>query len=398
MQPRLNLFTSESVAMGHPDKVADRIADTILDHLVSHDPHARVAVEALVTSGHVVVAGEVSSRYRMPQRRVVEIVEETAAAIGYDDPRLGWSLDGVDIHVYLQRQAADIERGVVKDDGELGAGDQGMMFGYATRQTDELMPLPIVLAHRLVARQAQVRQTRQIPDLGPDAKAQVTVAFEGETPVGIDSVVLSTHHGPSWNDRQEELHGAVRERILAPVLGGWWRDDLRTFINPTGKFEIGGPAADTGLTGRKIIVDTYGGWARHGGGAFSGKDPSKVDRSAGYMARYVAKNVVAAGLADECEVRLSYAIGVTDPTSVVVDCRGTARVDEAAIERAVREIFPLTPAGIIEALGLRRPIYQATSYHGHFGRTPGDDGTFTWERTDRAGDLRSALGVSSAAV
>ncbi len=272
------------------------------------------------------------------------------------------------------------------------------MFGHATRQTDELMPLPIALAHRLVAQQALARQRSRIPDLRPDAKAQVTVDYDGRTPAAVSGVLVSTQHGPEWNDRQDELAEAVVDKIIVPALGTWWHDGIRIDVNPAGRFEIGGPAGDTGLTGRKIIVDTYGGWARHGGGAFSGKDPSKVDRSASYMARYVAKNLVAAELADECEVRLSYAIGLPDPTSVDVDCLGTERIPEQEIVRIAREVFPLTPRGIIDALGLARPIYEATSYHGHFGRRPTDDGHFSWERVDKVDDLRAAAGAGASAT
>jgi len=384
--------------MGHPDKIADRVADALLDDLLRHDVDARVACEVLVTGDHVVVAGEIASRHHLPHPQITDIARRTIRAAGYEDPALGFDPDTVEIHVFLQRQSPDIARGVDGDGTELGAGDQGMMFGYATSQTDELMPLPILLAHRLMARHADVRQHGRIPDLRPDAKSQVTVLYDGRTPVAVESVILSTQHGPSWNDRQGELAEAVREQILMPGLALWWNDEIAVHVNPAGKFEIGGPRGDTGLTGRKVIVDTYGGWARHGGGAFSGKDATKVDRSASYMARYVAKNLVAAGLADECELRLSYAIGVAEPTSVDIDCLGTARIPEPEMERLVREVFPLSPSGIIRTLELQRPIFEATSYHGHFGRSPGDDGTFSWERTDRADELQKAAGVDIAAV
>jgi S-adenosylmethionine synthetase len=398
VQPRRNLFTSESVSMGHPDKIADRIADSILDHILSHDPSARVACELLVTGDHVVVAGEISSRRALPHPQIERLVRGTIERIGYDDPALGFDAAGVQVHVFVQKQSPDIARGVDGDGVELGAGDQGLMFGYATDQTEELMPLPIILAHRLVARHAQVRARSGIPHLRPDAKAQVTVAFEGRSPAAVESVLISTQHGPEWTGHQDELRARVIERIVMPSLAGWWRDGITVHVNPTGRFEIGGPAGDTGLTGRKIIVDTYGGWARHGGGAFSGKDPSKVDRSASYMARYVAKNIVAAGLAAECELRLSYAIGMAEPTAVDVDCLGTGRIPEHEIERIVREVFPLTPSGIIRTLELQRPIYEVTSFHGHFGRSPGPDGSFSWERTDRVDDLRAAAGIGAAAV
>ncbi len=393
MPTRTHQFTSESVSMGHPDKVSDRIADAVLDAMLAENPKARVACEVLVTGGTVIVAGEISGA-GFDDSLIERIARDVIEACGYGPDTPGFNASEVEIHNLIQPQSEDIALGVDADqDGELGAGDQGMMFGFATGETEQLMPLPILLSHRLIARQAEVRQEELIPGLRPDAKSQVTVDYNGLKPTRIDSVVLSTQHGPEWSERQDELHAQVVEHILRPVLGEWWRDDITVHINPTGKFEIGGPAGDTGLTGRKIIVDTYGGWSRHGGGAFSGKDPSKVDRSASYMARYIAKNIVAADLAAECEVRLSYAIGVPEPTSVTVDCHGTAVVDEAELEKAVRTLFPLTPRGIIEALDLLRPIYEPTAFHGHFGRTPGEGGagTFSWERTDRVADLRAAV-------
>ena len=378
--------------MGHPDKVSDRIADAILDAMLTQNPAARVACEVLVTGGTVILAGEASGA-DLDGALLEGIVHETIDACGYDVSNPGFNVEQVTIQNLIAPQSEDIALGVDADqDGELGAGDQGMMFGFANRDTDELMPMPIQLSHRLIARQAQVRVDGSIPGLRPDAKSQVTVEYNGKRPVRVQSLVLSTQHAPEWSDRQEELRVQVTEHILRPVLGDWWSDDITVHINPTGKFEIGGPVGDTGLTGRKIIVDTYGGWGRHGGGAFSGKDPSKVDRSASYMARYIAKNIVAADLADECEVRLSYAIGIPEPTAVTVDCHGSHKVDEAIIEQAVGDLFPLTPIGIIEALGLRKPIYQPTSFHGHFGRIPdeGGPGTFSWERTDMVDALRAA--------
>ncbi len=365
--------------MGHPDKVADRISDAVLDHMLRQDPFARVACEILITGDTVVVAGEISSTHLLGPH-LEEIVRSTVGEIGYTR-HTGFDLEGATVIDLLQPQSVDIARGVNEnDDGQLGAGDQGMMFGSATRQTAELMPLPIMLAHALVARQAEVRIGGEIDGLRPDAKSQVTVAYEDRTPVGIDSVLLSTQHDPEWNKDQPGLAALVREHIVKPVLGErWWRDDIEILVNPTGRFETGGPAGDTGLTGRKIIVDTYGGWARHGGGAFSGKDPTKVDRSASYMARHAAKNVVAAGLADEAEVMLSYAIGKPEPIAIDIDTHGTAHAPVAEIEDFVRA-YPLTPSGIIEYLDLRQPIYVPTSYHGHFGRTPGDNGAFSWER------------------
>jgi len=391
VQPRRHLFTSESVSMGHPDKAADQVSDAVLDAVITQDPEARVACEVLLTDGLAVVAGEISAQAEVDYRA---ILRDTMRTIGYQSAEVGFDADTADVVIAVQEQSPDIKRGVLREDG-LGAGDQGLMFGYAIDETPSLMPLPIMLAHQLIAAQAEVRRAGTVPDLRPDAKCQVSVVYEGGVPRAIDSAILSTQHGPRWNDRQEELRAEVVEHIVRPALGEWWDDRVHVHVNPTGRFLRGGPAGDTGLTGRKIIVDTYGGWGRHGGGAFSGKDPSKVDRSASYMARHIAKTVVAAGLATECEVRLGYAIGLAEPTAVTVDCRHTATVDEAELEAAVRDVFPLTPLGIIEALDLRRPIYRPTSYHGHFGRTPDERaGTFTWERTDRVEALRAAVGMS----
>jgi S-adenosylmethionine synthetase len=395
MPQRSTQFTSESVSMGHPDKVADQVADAVLDAALAKDPEARVACEVLITGGTVVVSGEISSHLWQPAASdIAEIARETILSIGYDDPAAGFDARTARYEILIQPQSPDIAMGV--DGAELGAGDQGLMFGYAVAGAEAAMPLPILLAHRLVARQAEVRSSAEIPGLRPDAKAQVTVRYTGREPVGIASVVLSTQHDPRWNEHQAELRSAVAEHILGPVLGDWWNQDIAVYVNPTGKFELGGPAGDTGLTGRKIIVDTYGGWARHGGGAFSGKDPSKVDRSGSYMARSIAKHVVAAGLAVECEVRLAYVIGMVEPSSVTVDCLGTARegLDESAIERAVREVFPLSPSGIIGRLGLQAPVYRPTAVHGHFGRLPDSagPGTFSWERLDHVDDLRAAAG------
>ena len=393
MQPRQHLFTSESVSMGHPDKAADQVSDAILDAVLEQDPDARVACEVLLTEGLAVIAGEITAVVDVDYEG---ILRDTMRFIGYDDAAVGFDADGAEVRVAIHDQSRDIARGVDGDD--MGAGDQGVMFGYAIAETPEVMPLPITLANGIIAAQAEARSSETIPHLRPDAKSQVSVIYERGTARRIASVVLSTQHGPEWNSDQERLEKEATEHILRPALGDWWSDDIEVHVNPTGRFEMGGPAGDTGLTGRKIIVDTYGGWARHGGGAFSGKDPSKVDRSASYMARQVAKTIVSAGLARECEVRLGYAIGVAQPTAVTIDCRGTTDFDEEAIERAVMEVFPLTPSGIIQALGLRRPIYRPTSYHGHFGRTPDEPpGHFTWERTDRVDDLRAALGVAASA-
>ena len=392
---RRRRFTSESVSMGHPDKVADRISDSVLDYALGFDPHARVACESFITGGLLVIGGEIRAR-ELPSDiddQIEQSARDTIRRIGYSGPGTGFDPDGAHIRVVMQEQSGDIARGV--DGGEaLGAGDQGLMFGYATNETDELMPLPIVLAHRLVARQATVRQAGTIDGLRPDAKAQITTTWVDGGPQQVESVLLSTQHHPMWNNRQSDLRDLVVEHIIKPAIGDRWSDGITILFNPTGRFETGGPEGDTGLTGRKIIVDTYGGWARHGGGAFSGKDASKVDRSASYMARHIAKNVVAAGLADECELRLSYAIGVADPTAVSIDCHGTARLDETAIEDAVMNVFDLTPGGIVDELDLAHPIFEPTAYHGHFGRQPNEAGagTFTWERTDRVDDLTSALG------
>jgi S-adenosylmethionine synthetase len=389
VQPRRTLFTSESVSQGHPDKAADQVADTVLDAALSMDPEARVACEVLLTDGLGVVAGEITVDGDLDYETMLR---DTMRSVGYDSADTGFDPDGARVLVAVHAQSPDIAAGVDRDDGSVGAGDQGLMFGYACTQTPQLMPLPILLAHRLMAAQAEVRAAGSIPHLRPDAKAQVTVRYAGRSAVEVDTVVVSTQHGPEWSPRQADLHDAVTARIVRPALGEWWSEDVRVLVNPTGRFEHGGPAGDTGLTGRKIIVDTYGGWARHGGGAFSGKDPTKVDRSATYMARCIAKTVVAAGLADECEVRLGYVIGEPDPIAVTIDCLGTGKVDEEALERVVREAFPLTPSGLIADLGLDRPIYRPTSVHGHFGRDPDPDrGTFTWEHTDRAEDLAKAF-------
>jgi len=393
-------FTSESVSMGHPDKMADQISDAVLDAMLREDPSSRVACETMVTTGLAVIAGEVTCDGYVD---IASLVRDTIRDIGYTDSAMGFDADSCAVMVALDKQSPDIAQGVDSGAGlhaEQGAGDQGLMFGYACKETESLMPLPIDLSHRLVARHADVRRADGIPHLRPDAKAQVTCAYEGNTPQRVKTVVLSTQHGPEWSDRHGDLSAEVRDHIIKPVLGDLWHDDITLWINPTGKFEVGGPLGDCGLTGRKIIVDTYGGRGRHGGGAFSGKDPSKVDRSAAYMARYVAKNVVAAGLADVCEVQLSYAIGVAKPTSVHVDCEGTASIPETNIQQAIESVFDLTPAGIITSLDLLRPIYLQTAAHGHFGRTPdeGVPGSFSWERTDRVEALQQAAALDAASV
>ncbi len=382
-----HLFTSESVSMGHPDKICDQISDAILDALLEDDPHSRVACETMVATGLVVVSGEVTTRTYID---IQDIVRDTIRDIGYNDAHMRFDAESCAVLVALNKQSPDIAAGVDRE----GAGDQGMMFGFACRETDELMPLPIQLAHRLVEQQANVRREGVIPGLRPDAKSQVTIDYDGRNPKAVDTVVLSTQHDKTWNDRQKDLRKEVIDHIVKPVLGEYWNNSITVHVNPTGRFEIGGPHGDAGLTGRKIIVDTYGGRGRHGGGAFSGKDPTKVDRSAAYMARYIAKNVVAAELADECEVQLSYAIGVAEPTSVFVDCFGTEKHDPAKIAKAIRDTFRLTPRGIIEQLDLRKPIYRRTARHGHFGRQPATEGGktyFTWERTDQADKLKKAI-------
>ncbi len=380
-----HLFTSESVSEGHPDKMADQISDAILDAILTEDPEARVAAETLVKTGFVLVAGEITTSAWIDLEALVRGV---VIDIGYDHSDLGFDGHGCGVLNGIGKQSPDIAQGVQrKDPRKQGAGDQGMMFGYASSETSVLMPAPITLAHRLVKRQAEVRRKGQLPWLRPDAKSQVTVAYEGHKPVGIDAVVLSTQHAPGVSQR--EVREGVTELILKPVLPKKWIDKRTKFhINPTGKFVIGGPMGDCGLTGRKIIVDTYGGMARHGGGAFSGKDPTKVDRSAAYACRYVAKNLVAAGLADRCEVQVSYAIGVAEPTSVNVETFGTGRLPADRLTALVRRHFDLTPYGLREMLDLHRPIYRATAAYGHFGR---EERNFTWERTDKADELRDAL-------
>lgn len=375
------LFTSESVSMGHPDKVADQISDAILDAMLEQDKYSRVACETLVSTGMVIVAGEVTTQAYV---EIPDVVRETIREIGYVSGDMAFDYESCSVLTSIKRQSPDIAMGVDRD----GAGDQGMMFGFACRETPELMPLPIHLAHRIMEQQVHARREGLIAGLRPDAKSQVTVEYEGRRPVRVHTVVLATQHDRSWNEKQGELKQQVAKHILKPVLNDWWHDDIIVHVNPTGRFEIGGPHGDAGLTGRKIIVDTYGGRGRHGGGAFSGKDPTKVDRSAAYMARHIAKNIVAAELAEVCEVQLAYAIGVAEPVSVSVNTEGTARVSEESLARLVRELFPLTPRGIIEYLDLRRPIYKETARHGHFGRPLP---TFTWERTNKAEDLRRAV-------
>jgi len=381
------LITSESVSEGHPDKMADQISDTILDAILAQDTNGRVACETLVKTGVVIVAGEITTSATIDTEH---LVRERVNAIGYDNTDYGFDGNTCGVLNAIGKQSPDIAQGVDESgDREQGAGDQGMMYGYATNETDVLMPAPVTFAHRLVKRQSEVRRSGVLPWLRPDAKSQVTFRYEGANPQRVDAVVLSTQHDPDVDAKV--LHEAVMDEIIRPVIPAeLLGNDTRFYINPTGRFVIGGPVGDCGLTGRKIIVDTYGGVARHGGGAFSGKDPSKVDRSAAYACRYVAKNVVAAGIADRCEVQVSYAIGVAEPTSVDVETFGTGKIDDERISELVRAHFDLKPRGIIEMLDLLRPIYTPTAAYGHFGR---EEEGFPWERTDRADALREAAGL-----
>ncbi len=384
------LFTSESVSEGHPDKVADQISDAVLDAILEQDPTARVAAETLVSTGLVVLTGEITTTVHHDYARVARAM---VRRIGYNDPELRFDADGCAVMVCYGRQSPDIARGVDHASDEYlnqGAGDQGMMFGYACDETPSLMPFPIYYAHRLVQRQSEVRKDGRLPWLRPDAKSQVTVRYVDGKPIAIDTVVLSTQHHPSMNEKQAALAEAVIDEIIKPVLPASMLVGTKYLVNPTGRFEIGGPHGDAGLTGRKIIVDTYGGAAPHGGGAFSGKDPSKVDRSAAYAARYVAKNIVAAGIATQCQVQLSYAIGVAHPINVTVYTEGTGRISDERIAALVNAHFDLRPKGIIRMLDLLRPIYSKTAAYGHFGR---DEPEFTWEATDKADALKAAAGL-----
>ncbi len=382
------LFTSESVSMGHPDKLADQISDGVLDALFAQDPFSRVACETMVTTGIAIVAGEITTKAVVNYADVVRnVIEE----VGYVDDEMGIAAKTCAVMLAIDRQSPDIAQGVNDDQStgkQIGAGDQGLMFGYAINHTPELMPLPIALAHRILNRLTAIRQEGKIRWIRPDSKSQVTIEFDGHRPVRIDTVVVSTQHTPDVT--HDQIREYIIENVVKPVLPQELVNGKVTYhINPTGRFVTGGPHGDCGLTGRKIIVDTYGGWARHGGGAFSGKDPTKVDRSAAYMARYVAKNIVAAGLAERCEVQLAYAIGVAEPVSVLVDTDGSGKIDDERMCKIVRDVFPLTPGGIIDHLQLRRPIYRKTAAGGHFGRCEPE---FTWEKTDRIEKLKAAAG------
>ena len=380
-------FTSESVSEGHPDKVADQISDAVLDAILAQDPRSRVACETLVKTGMVILAGEITTNAWVD---LEALVRKVVCDIGYDHGDIGFDGQSCAVLNAIGKQSADIAMGVDEDDNhEQGAGDQGLMFGYASNETDVLMPAPITYSHLLVKRQAEVRKNKTLPWLRPDAKSQITFRYENNKPVAIDAVVLSTQHSPEISNKS--LHEAVMDEIILPVLPKeWLHKDTKYFINPTGQFIIGGPVGDCGLTGRKIIVDTYGGMARHGGGAFSGKDPSKVDRSAAYMARYVAKNIVAAGLAERCEIQVSYAIGIAEPTSITVETFGTSKLSEDRLVQIIRDNFDLRPKGLIKMLDLLRPIYQTTAAYGHFGRT---EDTFSWEKTDKVDALKDAAGL-----
>jgi len=386
---RSYLVSSESVGEGHPDKVADNVSDAILDALLAQDPTSRVACETMVNTGMAIVSGEITSTAVVDY---TQVVRDTICDIGYNDGKMGFDGNACAVLIALDKQSPDIAQGVNEGSGidlDQGAGDQGLMYGYATNETEALMPMPIQLAHQLTKRQATVRKTGELDWLRPDVKSQVSVRYEGNTPKSIEAVVLSTQHAEEVS--YDTLQEAVMETIVRPVIPkAMLANDAKFFINPTGRFVIGGPVGDCGLTGRKIIVDTYGGVGRHGGGAFSGKDPSKVDRSAAYAARYVAKNIVAAGLADKCEVQVAYAIGVAQPVSIHVDAFGTAKIDETRIEELIRAHFDLRPKGIIQMLDLLRPIYRATAANGHFGRSEPE---FTWERTDKAEALRADAGL-----
>ena len=383
------LFTSESVTEGHPDKICDQISDAFLDEFLRQDPDSRVAVETMVTTDFVAVAGEVTSKANFDKKAQEELVRKVIREIGYDNKDLMFDTDSCQVTLRLHSQSPDISQGVTATkEKEQGAGDQGLMFGYASNETKELMPMPILLAHKLTQKLAEVRKNKVLPWVRPDGKSQVSVRYENNKPIKIETIVISTQHAPEIS--QEQISREIIDKVIKPVLGNLWNDQIKMHINPTGKFVIGGPHGDSGLTGRKIIVDSYGGFGRHGGGAFSGKDPSKVDRSACYMCRYIAKNIVAAGLAERCEVQLAYAIGVAEPVSLYVNTFDSSKIPEKEIEELVRKNFNMKPSGIISHLDLKRPIYRKTAAYGHFGR---NEPEFTWEKTDKADVLKKAAGL-----
>ena len=386
---RSYIFTSESVTEGHPDKICDQISDAFLDEYLRQDPDSRVAIETMTTTDFVAVVGEVTSTAKFDKQEQEEIVRKTIREIGYDNPELLFDANSCEIMIRLHKQSPNISQGVTSGEGkDQGAGDQGLMFGYATNETQELMPMPIILAHKLTKRLAEVRKTLELPWVRPDGKSQVSVEYVDGKPKRIEAIVISTQHAP--NVSNDEMSNKIIDKVIKPVCGNLWNDKIKIHINPTGKFEIGGPHGDSGLTGRKIIVDTYGGQGRHGGGAFSGKDPSKVDRSACYMCRYIAKNIVAAGLAEKCEVQVAYAIGVSEPVSLMVNTFETGKIPEEDIENLVRKHFDLRPSAIIAHLNLKRPIYKKTAAYGHFGR---NEPEFEWEKTNKAELLRRAAGL-----
>lgn len=383
------LFTSESVTEGHPDKICDQISDAFLDEFLKQDPDSRVAVETLVTTDFVAVAGEVTSKANFDKKSQEELVRKTIREIGYDNKDLMFDTDSCEVMLRLHAQSPDISQGVTASENhEQGAGDQGLMFGYASNETEELMPMPILLAQKLAQKLSEVRKNKVLPWARPDGKTQVSVRYVDNKPTKIETIVVSTQHAPEIS--QEEISKEIVDKVIKPVLGNLWNENITIHINPTGKFVIGGPHGDAGLTGRKIIVDTYGGFGRHGGGAFSGKDPSKVDRSACYMCRYIAKNLVAAGLAERCEVQLAYAIGVAEPVSLYVNTFDTNKIPEEKIEELVRKNFDMKPSGIISELNLKRPIYKKTAAYGHFGR---NEPEFSWEKTDKAEKLKQSSGL-----
>ncbi len=382
------LFTSESVTEGHPDKICDQISDAILDEYIKSDPDCRVAVETMVTSCLVIVVGEISSTAKITNQQIKDVIRKTISDIGYNSSDLEFDSESCEIILRLHTQSPNIDLGITSTSKkEQGAGDQGIMFGYATNETEEFMPMPIILAHKLTQKLSKVRKLKEIPWIRPDGKSQVSVEYKNNKPIKITDIVISTQHDPFISN--DEIRDSIIKKVIQPVCMDLWRNDIKILINPTGRFEIGGPHSDAGLTGRKIIVDTYGGQGRHGGGSFSGKDPSKVDRSASYMCRYIAKNIVAAGLSDKCEIQVAYAIGIPEPISLMVNTFGTGKITDQEIEMLVKKHFDLRPASIISKLMLKRPIYKKTAAYGHFGR---NEPEFTWEVIDKDETLKNAIG------